>query len=84
MELKRYTDAAPFEFGDFTVRELSPEVFSIGSVAEIVVPMGAERDSRISEKTHRMYVVVKGDLEFPCRGHDFPRRAGRYDPHLRG
>jgi mannose-6-phosphate isomerase-like protein (cupin superfamily) len=71
VELKRYTDVAPFEFGDFTVRELSPEVFSIGSVAEILVPMGAERDSRVSEKTHRMYVVVKGDLEFRVAGTTF-------------
>ena len=77
MELKRYKDAAPFEFGDFTVRELSPDVFSIGSVAEILVPMGAERDSRVSEKTHRMYVVVTGDLEFRVAGQTF--RAGPGD-----
>ncbi len=61
MELKRYTDAAPFEFGDFTVRELSPDVFSIGSVAEISVPVGAERDSRGSEKNHRMYGLYSRD-----------------------
>ncbi len=77
MELKRYADAAPFQFGDFTVRELSPDVFSIGSVAEILVPMGAERDSRVSEKTHRMYVVVVGDLEFRVEGETF--RAGPGD-----
>ncbi|MEN8233436.1 MAG: cupin domain-containing protein [Actinomycetota bacterium] len=71
MELKRYADAAPFEFGVFTVRELSPEAFSIGSVGEIIVPIGAERDSRVSEKTHRMYVVVTGDLEFRVAGEIF-------------
>ena len=65
MELKRYKDAAPFEFGDFTVRELSPDAFSIGSVAEILVP------------THRMYVVVTGDLEFRVAGQTF--RAGPGD-----
>jgi hypothetical protein len=44
MELKRYADAAPFQFGDFTVRELSPEVFSIGSVrAKPSVPGRATR-----------------------------------------
>ena len=47
MELKRYADAAPFEFGDFVVRELSPDAFSVGSVAEIIVPMGAERTARV-------------------------------------
>ena len=68
MELKRYTDAAPFEFGDFVVRELSPEAFTLGSVAEIIVPIGAERDARVSEKTHRMYTVVTGDIEFRVEG----------------
>ena len=77
MELKRYADAPPFEFGDFVVRELSPDVFSIGSVAEIIVPMGAERTARISEKTHRMYVVVAGDIEFRVAGETF--RAGPGD-----
>lgn len=68
MELKRYSDAAPFEFGDFIVRELSPEAFTVGSVAEIIVPIGAERDARVSEKTHRMYTVVAGDIEFRVAG----------------
>lgn len=76
MEHKRYVDAAPFQFGDFTVRELSSEAFSIGSVAEILVPMGAERDSRVSEKTHRMYVVVAGDLEFRVAGETFRAEPG--------
>ena len=77
MQLKRYADAAPFEFGDFTVRELSPEAFDIGSVGEITVPIGAERDARVSEKTHRMYIVITGDIEFRVAGKTF--RAGPGD-----
>ena len=77
MEHKRYGEAAPFEFGDFVVRELSSEAFSIGSVAEILVPMGAERTSRVSDKTHRMYVVVTGEIEFRVAGETF--RAGPGD-----
>lgn len=77
MEHKRYADAAPFEFGDFVVRELSGDAFSVGSIAEIMVPMGAERTSRVSEKTHRMYVVVTGDIEFRVAGETF--RAGPGD-----
>jgi len=76
MERKRYADAAPFEFGDFVVRELSPDAFSIGSVAEIIVPIGAERTARVSEKTHRMYVVVTGDIEFRVAGEVFRAGAG--------
>jgi len=76
MELKRYADAAPFEFGDFTVRELSPASFTVGSVAEIIVPIGAERDARVSEKTHRMYVVVTGDIEFRVADETFRASPG--------
>ena len=68
MELKRYADAPPFEFGDFVVRELSPDAFSIGSVAEIIVPIGADRTPRRNEKTHRLYVVLAGDIEFRVEG----------------
>jgi len=76
MELKRYADAVPFEFGDFVVRELSPAAFNIGTVAEIIVPMGAERDARVSEKTHRMYIVVTGDIEFRVAGETFRVGSG--------
>ena len=76
LERERYADTAPFEFGDFVVRELSGKAFSIGSVAEIMVPMGAERTSRVSEKTHRMYVVLAGDIEFRIAGETFRAGAG--------
>jgi mannose-6-phosphate isomerase-like protein (cupin superfamily) len=64
MELKRYTDAAPFMFGDFELREMTPDAFSAASFAEIVVPIGADRTPRVSEKDHRMYVGLVGDIEF--------------------
>ena len=64
MELKRYADAAPFMFGDFELREVTPDAFSAASFAEIVVPIGADRTPRVSEKDHRMYVGLIGDIEF--------------------
>ena len=77
MELKRYEDAGEFVFADFTIRELSPDAFDVGSVAEIIVPMGADRPSRRNEKTHRMYVVLDGELEFRVEGETL--RLGRGD-----
>jgi mannose-6-phosphate isomerase-like protein (cupin superfamily) len=68
MDLKRYEDAGVFTFADFTLRDLSPEAFDLGSVAEIIVPMGADRPSRRNEKTHRLYVVLQGDIEFQVEG----------------
>ncbi len=64
MELKRYADAAPFVFGDFELRELTPDSYAGSSFAEVIVPIGADRTPRVSEKDHRMYVGLVGDIEF--------------------
>ncbi len=64
MEFRRYEDAAPFLFGDFELRELTPDAFGAASFAEVIVPIGADRTPRVSEKDHRMYVCLVGDIEF--------------------
>jgi len=64
MDLKRRDEAPPFEFAEFTLRELTPDSFTEGSIAEVVVPVGADRPSRINEKTHRIYVCLAGEIEF--------------------
>ncbi len=64
MELKRYRDAQAFEFGDLQIRELTPDVFDAASFAEIVVPVGADREPRVSAKEHRMYICFVGEVEF--------------------
>lgn len=68
MELKRYEDAGEFVFADFTIREISPDAFDVGSVAEIIVPMGVERPARRNQKKHRLYVILQGDIEFRVEG----------------
>ncbi len=64
MEYKRYSDASPFEFGDFELRELTPDAFDLASFAEVIVPIGVDRPSRVSIKEHRIYLCLQGDLEF--------------------
>lgn len=64
MELKRYVDVPAFEFGDIHLRELTPEAFDLASFAEVVLPIGVERPTRENSKEHRMYVCLRGDLEF--------------------
>ena len=76
MELKRYSDAAPFMFGDFELRELTPTAYDGSSFAEIVVPIGADRTPRASEKEHRMYVGLVGDIEFKVDGEVFRLSQG--------
>lgn len=64
MELTRYTEATPFEFGDLQLRELTPDVFDVASFAEVVVPIGVDREPRISEKDHRVYICFAGEVQF--------------------
>ena len=64
MEIKRYADAAAFEFADFTLRELGPDAVTEASMAEIRLPIGADRPPRISQKQHRIYVSLAGEIEF--------------------
>lgn len=68
MELRKYADAAPFIFGDLELRELTPDSFSDASFAEIVVPIGADREPRVNAKTHRMYICFAGEIEFTVNG----------------
>jgi mannose-6-phosphate isomerase-like protein (cupin superfamily) len=76
MELKRYTDAVPFEFGDLQLRELTPDVFGDASFAEIVVPIGADRDPRVSQKDHRIYICFAGEIEFTVDDDTFRMTPG--------
>ncbi len=71
MELKRYSEAVPFEFGDFELRELTPTAFKLASFAEVIVPIGVDRPSRESVKDHRMYICLQGDIEFTVEGETF-------------
>ncbi|GMR02640.1 MAG: hypothetical protein BMS9Abin20_0984 [Acidimicrobiia bacterium] len=76
MELKRYSEAVPFEFGDFELRELTPSVFDQASFAEIIVPIGVDRPRRESIKDHRMYICLQGDIEFTVDGETFRLTQG--------
>jgi len=64
MELKRYSDAGGYEFGEFPVKELNPDAFTSASLAEITVPIGADRPRRVNQKKDRVYVCLAGEIEF--------------------
>lgn len=68
MELKRYADITPFEYGDIQLRELTPSVFTLASFAEVVLPIGVERSERQSAKDHRIYLCLRGEIEFTVEG----------------
>lgn len=76
MELKRYEEATPFLFGDLELRELTPDAFTSASFAEVVVPIGVDREPRVSQKDHRMYICLGGDIEFSVDGEVFHLARG--------
>lgn len=76
MELKRYSNAAPFRFGDLELRELTPDAFDGASFAEVVIPVGADREPRVSAKDHRMYICFVGEIEFSVDNESFRLKTG--------
>jgi mannose-6-phosphate isomerase-like protein (cupin superfamily) len=68
MDIKRRNEVPPFEFAEFTLRELTPAPFVEGSIAEVTVPVGSDRPTRVNEKDHRIYACVSGVIEFRVAG----------------
>ncbi|HHC08531.1 MAG TPA: cupin domain-containing protein [Actinobacteria bacterium] len=76
MEFVAHDETKPFSFADFTLRELTPGAFEEGSIAEVVVPIGADRPERENLKRHRIYVGLAGDVEFEVDGATVHVRPG--------
>lgn len=68
MQINRYDETKPYQFADFWLRELSPDAMTAGSIAEITMPIGVERRSRVSQKVDRVYVGLRGDVQFTVNG----------------
>lgn len=76
MDVKRRAEVTPFEFAAFTLRELTPQPFVEGSIAEVTVPVGADRPNRVNAKDHRIYVAIAGEIEFRIDGSSLRLRPG--------
>lgn len=77
MEIKRRDEIAPFEFAEFVLREMTPAGVEDFSIAEITVPIGADRPDRLNELKHRIYSCRAGEIEFRIDG--VSHRVGRGD-----
>lgn len=64
MQITRHRDVVPYQFADLWLRELSPDVMAAGSIAEVTLPIGVERPSRVSQKIDRVYVGLSGEVQF--------------------
>lgn len=76
MQITRRQQSTPYQFADLWLRELSPDAMQSGSIAEIVVPIGVQRPSRVSQKIDRVYVVLTGAVEFTVDGRSEILSAG--------
>ena len=77
MELKRYADAASFQFGNLVVRDMTPSLFDVATFTEIEVPIGADNPPYAAETSDKVYIGVTGEIEFTIR--DEVRRIGPGD-----
>lgn len=68
MQITRYEATPPYQFADLWLREVSPDVMAAGSIAEVTMPIGVERRSRVSQKIDRVYVGLVGDVQFTVDG----------------
>lgn len=76
MDLNKHDDAVPYQFADLWLRELSPDSMQAGSIAEVTLPIGVTRPSRVSQKIDRVYVGLEGDVEFTVDGQSVLVGAG--------
>lgn len=66
MELKPYDAAAAFPFGTLLVRDVTPESCYRLSMAVVEVPIGAEHPPFAENRNEKVYVGLKGQIEFTC------------------
>lgn len=76
MELKPYAEATSFSFGNLTVRDMTPETFTRLSMAEAEVPIGADNPPFAENRKEKIYVCLRGEVEFTCDGEKARLRPG--------
>lgn len=64
MEIKRYAEAGSFPFGHLVIRDMTPDSFERLSLAEVEVPIGAENPPYAAAANDKVYVGIRGEVEF--------------------
>lgn len=64
MELQRYADAASVRFGNLVIRDMTPSTFTVATLTEVEVPIGADNPPYATDTNDKVYVGVSGDIEF--------------------
>ncbi len=66
MELKKLSSEDPFPFGTLTVRDMTPETFTRLSMGVVEVPIGGEHPPFAEERKEKIYVGMRGVVQFTC------------------
>ena len=68
MELKKYNDEAPFPFGTLSVTDMTPKTFTELSLGVVEVPIGGEHPPFAEQRKEKIYVGLRGEVQFTCEG----------------
>jgi mannose-6-phosphate isomerase-like protein (cupin superfamily) len=68
VELKTYSGEAPFPFGTLTVRDMTPDTFTQLSMGVVEVPIGGEHPPFAEQRKEKIYVGLRGEVQFTCEG----------------
>ena len=76
MEIKRYRDAESFPFGNLSIRDMTPGLFTQATLSEVEVPIGADNPPFAAPANDKVYVGVSGEIEFKIEGQTTRVRRG--------
>ena len=68
MELRKYDGEAPFPFGTLSVRDMTPTTFTELSLGVVEIPIGGEHPPFAEQRKEKIYLGMKGTMQFTCEG----------------
>lgn len=68
MEYKSYADQPPFPFGTLDVRDVTPGTFTELSMGVVEVPIGGEHPPFAEQRKEKIYVGLRGVVQFTRDG----------------
>lgn len=68
MELRKYDGEAPFPFGTLSVRDMTPTTFTELSLGVVEIPIGGEHPPFAEQRKEKIYLGMKGTVQFTCEG----------------
>jgi quercetin dioxygenase-like cupin family protein len=68
VEFKSYEEQGPFPFGTLSVRDMTPGSFTELSMGVVEVPIGGEHPPFAEQRKEKVYVGLRGVVQFTSAG----------------